>query len=90
MSQPKTKYTVRVQTMLTEQQYEILAEYAEESSRPLSVILREEVVQSLIADLEQRRKQKALEWMASQELPVDAWEVMEREIESRWEEGSDA
>jgi hypothetical protein len=80
------KYVKRVQTMLTEQQYELLQEYAQEVDKPLSVVIREVVEQSLIVDLEQRRKQKALEWLCSQELPVDDWEVMERQIESRWEE----
>ena len=45
--------------------------------------------ESLITNLEQRRKQKALEWMASQHLPVDDWEVVERQIESGWEERGD-
>jgi len=72
--------------MLTEQQYELLQEYAQEINKPLSVLVREAVEQSLIIDLEKRRKQKALEWMSAQELPVDDWEVMERQIESRWEE----
>ena len=86
MGRPARKYTKRVQTMLTERQYVLLQEYAQEINKPLSVLIREAVEQSLILDLEQRRKQKALEWMAAQELPVDDWEVMERQIESRWEE----
>ena len=86
MGRPARKYTKRVQTMLTERQYVLLQEYAQEINKPLSVLIREAVEQSLIIDLEQRRKQKALEWMAAQELPVDDWEVMERQIESRWEE----
>jgi hypothetical protein len=47
------------------------------------------VERSLLTDLQQRRRQKALEWMADQHLPVDGWGVMEREVESRWEEASD-
>ena len=38
---------------------------------------------------EQRRKREALEWMASQHLPVKDWDEMEHQIESRWEEGGD-
>jgi len=71
--------------MLTEQQYELLQEYAQEINKPLGVLIRETVERVLIQDLEQRRKQEALEWLFSQELPVDDWEVMERQIESRWE-----
>ena len=86
MGRPTRKYVKRVQTMLTEQQYELLQEYAQETNKPLGALVREAVEQSLIIDLEKRRKQKALEWMSAQELPVDDWEVMERQIESRWEE----
>ena len=86
MGRPARKYVKRVQTMLTEQQYDLLREYAQEINKPLGVIIREAVQQSLIIDLEQRRKQKALDWLFSQELPVDDWEMMERQIESRWEE----
>jgi hypothetical protein len=75
-----------VQTMLTEQQYDLLQEYAQEVNKPLGALVREAVEKSLIIDLEKRRKQKALEWMSAQGLPVDDWEVMERQIESRWEE----
>ena len=86
MGRPARKYVKRVQTMLTERQYELLQEYAQEINKPLGALVREAVEQSLIIDLEKRRKQKALEWMSAQELPVDDWEVMERQIESRWEE----
>jgi hypothetical protein len=86
MGRPARKYVKRVQTMLTEQQYELLQEYAQEINKPLGALVREAVEKSLIIDLEKRRKQKALEWMSAQELPVDDWEVMERQIESRWEE----
>jgi len=86
MGYASAKYAKRVQTMFTEDQYELLQEYAQESKKPLSVLIRETVEQWLLHELEQRRKHKALEWMFSQELPVDDWEVMERQIESRWEE----
>jgi hypothetical protein len=86
LDRPARKHVKRVQTIFTEQQYELLKEHATEMDKPLSVLIREIVEQSLILDLEQRRKQKALEWMTDQELPADDWEVMERQIESRWEE----
>ena len=90
MPQPARKYTRRVQTMFTAQQYELLQEHAKEVNQPIGAIIRETVEQALIINLEKHRKQKALEWMFSQELPVDDWEVMERQIESRWEECQDA
>jgi hypothetical protein len=75
--------------MFTERQYKLLLEYAEETDTPVGTLVRETVEESLITDLEQRRKKKALEWMASQHLPVDDWELMERQIESRWKECGD-
>jgi hypothetical protein len=89
MARTARKYVKRVQAMFTERQYELLQEYAQETDTPVSTLVRETVEESLITGLEQRRKQKALEWMASQHLPVDDWEVMERRIESRWEECGD-
>lgn len=89
MGRPARKYVKRVQTMFTEQQYELLKEYALEKDKPIGSIIRETVEQALILDLEQQRKQKALEWLCSQELPVDDWEIMEQQIESRWEQGDD-
>jgi hypothetical protein len=75
--------------MFTERQYELLEEYAQEIETPVGTLVRETVEESLITDLEQRRKKKALEWMASQHLPIDDWELMERQIESRWKECGD-
>jgi hypothetical protein len=75
--------------MFTERQYELLREYAQETDTPVGTLVRETVEESLITDLEQRRKQKALEWMASQHLPIDDWEAVERQMESRWEECED-
>jgi hypothetical protein len=86
MARAVEKYVKRVQSMFTERQYELLREYAEATDTPVSTLVRKTVEDSLITDLEQRRKQKALDWMASQHLPVDDWEVMERQIGARWEE----
>ena len=86
MGRPARKYMKRVQTMLTERQYELLQEYAQEINKPLGALVREAVEQSLIIDLEKRRKQKALERLCSGDTPVSDWPEMERQIEQRWEE----
>nr|HID13923.1 hypothetical protein [Anaerolineae bacterium] len=85
MARPAPRYTRRVQTLFTPQQYELLREHAREVKKPLSVVVREAVERSLLTKLEQRRKREALKWLCSQELPVDDWEVMERQIETMWE-----
>ncbi len=80
------EYVRRVQTLFTPRQYQLLQEYAQEVKKPLSVVVREAVEQSLLEELEQQRKKAALEWLCSQELPVGDWEEMEREIETKWEQ----
>jgi len=86
MGRSAPKYVKRVQAMLTERQYTLLQAHAQEIGKPLGVLVRETVDRALIKDLEQQRKQEALDWLFSQELPVDDWEIMERQIESGWEE----
>jgi len=73
MPRSSGKYARRVQTMLTDRQYELLQEYAREIKRPLGVLLREIVEKTLIKDLERRRKE------------MTDWPEMERQIEQRWE-----
>ena len=85
MARSGARYTHRVQTMFTPHQYELLREYAAETRKPMSVIVRETVVRYLLEKIEQQRKRKAFEWLCSQNLPVDDWEVMERQIETMWE-----
>ena len=89
MEYPRKKYTKRVQAMFTEGQYALLQQHAKELNVPVGTLVRETVQKALITDLEQRRKEKALEWMAAQHLPVDDWEVMEDQLESRWKECED-
>lgn len=86
MGRPARKYVRRVQTMFTEQQYDLLREYAREKDKPISAVIRETVEQALILDLEQQRKQKALERLCSGDTPVADWPEMEQQIEQRWEE----
>jgi hypothetical protein len=54
MSRPAGKYVKRVQTVPTEQQYELLQGYAQEINKPLGALIRESVAQSLIVDLGRR------------------------------------
>ena len=89
MAHTAQKYVKRVQAMFTERQCELLREYAQETDTRVGTLVRETVEESLLTDLEHRRRKKALEWMASQHLPVENWELMERQIESRWEECGD-
>jgi len=89
VGRPERKHAKRIQTLFTERQFELLQEYAQEVNTPVGTLVRETVEKTLIADLELRRKQKALAWLASQSLPVEDWEAMERQGESRWQECKD-
>jgi predicted DNA-binding protein len=73
-------YIKRVQTVLTEEQYENLSRLAVEVEKPLSVLIREaiEVVYFKPVDLDRRRA--ALDSLLSLDAPVAAWEQMEEEI----------
>jgi len=86
MGRPAPRYTRRVQTLCTPQQYELLREHAQEVKKPLSVVVREAVERSLLMKLEQRRRQEALERLCSGDAPVGDWPEMERQIETMWEE----
>jgi len=86
MTQTSLKHSKRVQTMLTAPQFDLLSKHATQVNKPISVLVRETIEEMLLKELRQQRKRRALEWMTAQELPVDDWEVMERQVESRWEE----
>ena len=85
MAQSGARYTRRVQTMFTPHQYELLREYAAETRKPMSVIVRETVVRHLLEKIEQQRKQNALRRLCSGDAPVSDWPEMERQIETMWE-----
>lgn len=86
MTKSTAQYTQRVQTLFTSHQYDLLCDYAEETERPLSVIVRETVVEHLLSHLEKQQKQQALERLCSGNTPVGDWPEMERQIETMWEE----
>lgn len=76
--------TKKAQVVLTTEQYDRLAAYAEEQGRPLSALLREHLENTLLAHLEQREREAAVRWFAVQQLPTDDWENIEPQLEKRW------
>ncbi len=77
--------TKKAQVVLSSEQYDLLEGYAREQGKTVSSLLREILEQTLLAELAKRRRQAALDWLFSQELPTGDWEDIERELESRWE-----
>ena len=73
-------YTIRVQTMLTEDQHNVLVECASRAHKPVGVLVREAVQQVYLQQAEHQRRQDALNRMLALNAPVDDWEEMEDEI----------
>ncbi len=73
-------YTKRVQTVLTEEQYELLLKIAKEQGKPLSVLIREAIEEECFRKAILDRRHAALRNLLSLEAPVADWEEMEEEI----------
>ncbi len=73
----------RVQAIFTPDQYALLEEYARETGRSLSAVVRDSVAAHLLADLVKARKRKALQRILElPEAPVKDWPEMERELDA--------
>jgi hypothetical protein len=75
-----TAYTRRVQTVLTDQQFEELFQLALETSKPVSVLVREAVETAYFVPKQRQQRLKALERLLALNAPVADWEQMEEEI----------
>ncbi len=73
-------YTVRVQTMLTKDQHNILMDCAQQAHKPVGVLVREAVQKVYLQDIERERRQRALNRLVALNAPVSDWEEMENEI----------
>lgn len=73
-------YTRRVQSVLSEEQYEELSRIAEQRDQPLSVLIREAVKEVYLEKRGTRRRLEAVERITSLDGPVGDWEQMEEEI----------
>ena len=70
----------KVQVLLTEEQHRLLLKVAKAQRKPLSVLLREGVVERLIQETRRAAKREACEEIAAMALPVGDWPEMEAEI----------
>jgi hypothetical protein len=73
-------YTKRVQTVLTEEQYELLLRIAKEENKPISVLIREAIEEEYFKKVVLQQREKALKSLLSLEAPVADWEEMEMQI----------
>ena len=70
----------KVQVLLTDEQHRLLIELAKAQRKPLSVFLREGVVEQVIKEARRAAKRQACDEIAVMTLPVGEWADMEAEI----------
>lgn len=70
----------RMQTMLTEEQYEALVRLSAELGKPISVLIREAIDRVYFEQTRRERRRVALSQLVSMNAPVLDWEQMEKEI----------
>jgi len=76
----RRRYTRRVQTLLTEEQYEQLVQLAQEQGKPVSRLVREAIEAECLEKAALKRRRAALKSLLSLESPVADWAEMEAEI----------
>ncbi len=70
----------KVQVLLTDEQHRLLRKLAQAQRKPLSVLLREGVVEQLIKETRRAAKRKTCDEIAAMALPAGDWPEMEAEI----------
>jgi len=80
-------YTKRVQTVLSDNQFEGLMHLAHKTRKPVSVLIREAVDEVYFSEAEDHKRRAALERIVNLNLPVADWEQMEAEIISGFIDG---
>ena len=71
----------KVQVLVDERQHRALLALARAQGKPLSVLLREAIVEQLLKQARRTARQKAFEEIVAMDLPVADWSQMEKEIE---------
>jgi predicted DNA-binding protein len=76
----------RLQVLLPPDSYDILQQLADEADQSVSGLVREMIEEQLIKEARIKRRMEAVARLCDGDAPADDWDVMEREIEKRWEE----
>ncbi len=74
------RYTHRVHTTLTEEQFATLSRVVEETQKPLSVLIRKAIEAVYFTPRSHHQRLVALENLLSLNAPVADWQEMEEEI----------
>jgi len=78
--QSSSTYTRRVQAMLSEEQYQLLVEIAQQRGKPLSVLIREAIEAAYFKEAMLQQRRTALQRLLALKAPVADWPEMEAEI----------
>ena len=70
----------KVQVLLTDEQHRLLLKLAKAKRKPLSVLLREGVVEQVIKETRRAAKRQACDEIVAMALPVAEWAEMEAEM----------
>ena len=73
-------YTKRVQAVLTEEQYKLLQDLAQEQGKSLSVLIREAVELEYFQKSLLKQRRQALKHLLSMAAPASDWRQIESEI----------
>ena len=73
-------YIKRVQTVLTQHQFQTLLQLSETTGKPLSLLIREAIEKVYFEQAQREQRQQALETLLSLNAPVADWDIMEEEI----------
>ena len=73
-------YTRRLQTVLTEDQFEALSKIAAEMEKPISVLIREAIEKTYLEPSRRDRRRAAAKRLISMNVPIGDWEQVEDEI----------
>ena len=79
----------RAQVLLNKDDYELIEKYAGERGLTVSGVIRDVVSRTLVAEIQEKRRDAALERLINMNLPTDDWENIERELERRYDACSD-
>jgi predicted DNA-binding protein len=76
----------RLQVLIRSDSYDILQQLAADTNQSVSALVREKIEKEIVEEARIKRRMEAVARLCDGDTPVDDWDVMEREIEKRWEE----
>ena len=73
-------YCKRAQVLFTEEQYRLLSELAQTVQKSIGTIIRESMVETLLAQIKQQKRKEAGHRICLMNLPTIEWEDFEKEL----------